>query len=83
MDRDADKSHFNDGGTYAIDIATAMGGLLDTTKIAVYNAYREWKEGERIVESDDGPRRPGAFRHPTTGNHTRRFLLEKDGEQSS
>ena len=83
MDWDADKSHFDDGGTYAINFATVVGGFLDTNKTAIYNAYREWKEWERVDESDDGPRRPGAFRHPTTGNHTRGFLLEIDGEQPS
>ena len=45
MDQDANKSHLDDGGTYVIDIATAVGTLLDTNKTAVYNAYQEWTEG--------------------------------------
>ena len=78
MDRDSDKSHFDEGGTSALDFATAVGDLLHTNKTAVYNAYQEWKQGERVVESDDGPRRIGAFRNPAQGSYERRFLLDQE-----
>ena len=55
MDRDANKSQFDDVGTYAINIATAVWKLFDTNRTTVYSADHEWKEGERVVETDDDP----------------------------
>ena len=36
LDRDANKSHFNDGGTHAINMAIKVGELLDRKKTGVY-----------------------------------------------
>ena len=72
-DRDDDQSHFKRGGKHASEIAAEVGELLGATKSSVYRAYKEWKECERLVADNNGPRRPGAFRHPTQGSHERRF----------
>ena len=76
--RDYDQSHFKLGGKHALDIAVDVGDLLGSNKTAVYNAYKEWKEVERFVADNDGPQRPGAFRHPTLGTYGRRFLLNEE-----
>ena len=39
MDRDADKSHFDNIRTYAVDMTSAVGKLLDTNKTAIYNTH--------------------------------------------
>ena len=71
--RDADRSHFGVGGKHASNMAAKVGDLLGTNKNAVYKAYKEWKEGERVEGDDDGPPRPGAFHHQTMGTYERRF----------
>ena len=74
--RDDDQSHFKLGWKHALDTAVNVGDLLGSNKTAVYNAYKEWKEGERFVADDDGPQRPGAFCHPTSGTYEETFLIE-------
>ena len=76
--RDADWSHFELGGKHASDIAAEVGELLGTNKTTVYNAYREWKEGEMLEADNDGPPRPGEFYHQTQGTYERRFLINHE-----
>ena len=76
--RDDNQSHFKLGGKHALDKAVDVGDLLGFNKTAVYNEYKEGKEGERFVADDDGPQRPGEFRHPTLGTYERRFLLNEE-----
>ena len=76
MDWDTDKSHFGNIRTYAVNMTSAVGKLLDTNKTAIYNAYWEWKEGGRVVDNDEGPQRHDAFRHPTQGTYAQWFLLD-------
>ena len=78
QNRDDDLSHFILRGTCASDIAAGVGELLGTNKTAVYNAYKEWKEGERLDPDNDGPPRPGAFNHRTKGTYERQFLLNHE-----
>ena len=59
--RDSDRSHFEVGGKHASDMAAKVGDLLGTNRNAVYKAYKEWKNGERVEGDDDVPPRPGAY----------------------
>ena len=78
QNRDDDQSHFEIGGKHSLDIAVDVGDILGSKKTAVFNAYKEWKEGERFVADNDGPQRPGEFCHPTSGTYERRFLLNEE-----
>ena len=53
--RDADRSLFGVGGKHASNMAANVGDLFGTNKNAVYKAYKEWKEGERVEGDNDGP----------------------------
>ena len=59
-------------------MAVNVGDLLGANKKAVYKAYKEWKEGERVESDNDGTPRPGAFRHRTMGTYERHFLLNHE-----
>ena len=76
--RDVDKQNLEVGGKHAYKIAAKVRELLGTNKTAVYNAYKEWKEGERLEGDDDGPPRPGEFYHRTQGYYERRVLLHEE-----
>ena len=78
MNRDEDASHFILGGRHALDIATEVGDLYGENKTAVYNAYKEWKEGEVVTTSSNNVQRPGAFWHSTQGTRERHFLLDEE-----
>ena len=43
--RDVDKHNLEVGEKHASKIAAKVGELLGTNKTAIYNAYKEWKEG--------------------------------------
>ena len=61
QNQDDDQSHFKLGGKYDLDISVDVGDILGSNKTTFYNAYKEWKKGERFVSENDGPQQPGVF----------------------
>ena len=77
--QDVNQSHFDrQGGKRASDLAIKVGELLGTNKNAVYNAFKEWKEGAILQGDNNREPRLGAFINPKVRTYKQRFLLNKE-----